>query len=321
MNPPKKRFILFTLIIFINLLSVVCLNWDGLLREYRFWQDFDFIEVNEQGYKEYMHLKSGVVMVLLPGGEFLMGSPEDEVDRREDEFLHRVRVSPFLIAKYEVSQSVWEKVIGTHSSVRLGSSLPVEVSWDDCYGSNNSFCKQLGLHLPTEAQWEYSCRAGSSTKFSFGEKLNVKDVNFSLPIILLDSSDGKVDQTESKMDYNDRGHLVDVTSLKANSFGLHNVHGNVLEWCEDVYNEKYYLNENAKNGDLASLSGSIYRVLRGGRYNQTERFCRSAMRFFQRGDSEMSPGPEYFGQSTGGVSFGQFHGHGFRPVYNLTLSR
>jgi formylglycine-generating enzyme required for sulfatase activity/serine/threonine protein kinase len=227
---------------------------------------FTFLARNQQGYPEYRHDKTGRVFVLLPGGKFRMGSPETEASRGTDEGpVHEVELSPFLIAKHELTQAVWEKVMGANpSSFKGGKDLPVEtVSWDDC----KSFCDKTGLGFPTEAQWEYACRAGTQTPFSFGGTITTDQVNY----------DGNFPYGNSpKGTY--RQKTVPVGSLPANAFGLHEMHGNVWEWCFDVYDGEFYKKPEATKKDPRCEAGSVYRVLRGGSWVCLAWYCRTAYR-------------------------------------------
>ena len=156
--------------------------------------------------------------MLIPVGKFMMGSPKSEKDRLEKEAQHEVTISkPFYIGKYEVTQDQWEAVMGDNSSVLKGGKLPVtNVSWDDC----QKFIKNLnaktngGYRLPTEAEWEYACRAGTTTVYSFGDKITPEDANYGSKI----------------------GKPVPVGSYKPNAFGLYDMHGNVFELCIDWIN-------------------------------------------------------------------------------------
>jgi formylglycine-generating enzyme required for sulfatase activity len=217
---------------------------------------FTRLDVNAQGYPEYRHEKTGLLFVLLPGGKFRMGSPETEASRGTDEGpVHEVELSPFLIAKHEVTQEVWVKVMGTSPSFFKGERhLPVEkVSWDDC----KAFCDKTGLAFPTEAQWEYACRAGTQTPFSFGATITTDQVKYH----------GKYPQK-----------TVPVGSLLANAFGLHEMHGNLWEWCFDVHDDQFYRKPEATKKDPRCEAGSVFRVLRGGSWGNYARGCRSALR-------------------------------------------
>ena len=140
--------------------------WDDISIWYRLSRDFERLRTNEQRYREYRHRQTGIVMVRVPGGTFWMGSPESEAGRVDNEGpVHEVTLSPFLIAKYEVSQAEWKKIMGDNPSKLKGDALPVTmISWKDC----QEFCEKTGLSFPTEAQWEYSCRAGTTTRFWSG---------------------------------------------------------------------------------------------------------------------------------------------------------
>jgi formylglycine-generating enzyme required for sulfatase activity len=193
-------------------------------------------------------------MVLVPAGKFVMGSPKKEKDRSDDETQHEVTLTkPFYIGKYEVTQEQWEAVMGKNPSRRKGAKLPVtDVSWNDC----QDFIKKLnaktngGYRLPTEAEWEYSCRAGTSTAYSYGDKLTRSDANI----------DG--DSTKA------------VGSYKPNAFGLYDMHGNVFEWCNDCY-------ANYPAGAVIDPKGPATgksRVMRGGSYYWTASIARSSSR-------------------------------------------
>ena len=156
-------------------------------------------------------------MVLIPAGKFMMGSPESENDRNDDEDQHEVTLTkPYYMGKYEVTQEQWEAVMGDNPSKIKGEKLPVtHVTWKDC----QDFIKKLnaktngGYRFPTEAEWEFACRAGTSTAYSYGDKITPKDANY------------------------DELKTVAVGSYKPNAFGLYDMHGNVWEWCEDWYED------------------------------------------------------------------------------------
>jgi formylglycine-generating enzyme required for sulfatase activity len=232
-------------------------------------EGFDPLGDNEQGYPEYCHLATGLIFVLLPGGSFLMGSPEDEPGYWFAEGrVHEVELSPFVIAKYEVTQEVWERVMGSNrSSFRdfpESPSHPVEeVSWNDA----QAFCQATGLKLPTEAQWEYAARAGTRTAFYNG------------PITQLSCT--PLDPLLDAIGWycGNSGNRTHPVGEKApNAFGLHEMHGNVWEWCKDVYDSSFYEKPEARKKDPDATTGSWLRVVRGGGWIYDARLCRSAER-------------------------------------------
>ena len=192
-------------------------------------------------------------MVLIPAREFQMGSPESEKYHQDNALQHEVTLTkPFYMGKYEVTQEQWESVMGNNPSSRTkGAKLPVtNVSWEDC----QEFIKKLnektsgGYRLPTEAEWEYACRAGTTTAYSFGDKITPKDANY----------------------YHSKGKPVAVGSYRPNAFGLYDMHGNVLEWCEDWYGD---YPKGAVTDPKGPATGKN-RMLRGAF------FARSSYRFF-----------------------------------------
>ena len=185
-------------------------------------------------------------MVLIPAGKFMMG------DLGKD---HEVTLTkPFYMGKYEVTQDQWQAVMGSNPSDAKGLKLPVtNVSWNDC----QDFIKKLnaktngGYRLPTEAEWEYACRAGSKTVYSFGDSIIKGDAN-----------------------YGPGGKSVAVGSYKPNAFGLFDMHGNVWEWCEDWLGG---YPEEAVTDPMGAVMGN-FRVLRGGSFYAVALKVRSADR-------------------------------------------
>jgi formylglycine-generating enzyme required for sulfatase activity len=195
-------------------------------------------------------------MVLIPEGKFMMGSPESEKGRRDDETQHEVTLTkPFYIGKYEVMQEQWEAVMGNNpSSSTKGAKLPVtDVSWEDC----QEFIKKLnaktngGYRFLTEAEWEYACRAGTTTAYSVGESLTESEANI----------------------YGDSTKAVG--SYKPNAFGLYDMHGNVCEWCEDWYGDY----PTGAATDPKGPATGTYRVLRGGSFAGGVSWARSTIRY------------------------------------------
>ena len=213
----------------------------------------------------------GVTMelVLIPAGEFMMGSPANEAKRGSDESQHRVRITrAFYMGKYEVTQAEYQVVMGTNPSKFKGASNPVEqVSWND----STEFCRKLSersgkqVRLPTEAEWEYACRAGTTTPFHYGSSLGSDQANF----------DGNFpDGGAARGTYREK--TTPVGSFQANAWGLHDMHGNVWEWCGDWYDEGYYGKSPGQNPTGPTSGG--YRVLRGGAWSNFGLSCRSALR-------------------------------------------
>ncbi|MBI4851176.1 MAG: formylglycine-generating enzyme family protein [Acidobacteria bacterium] len=185
---------------------------------------------------------------------------------------HKVKVPAFYIGKYQVTQEQWEEIMGNNPSYLKGDNkLPVEnVSWED----STEFCKKLSektgkeYRLPSEAEWEYACRAGSETPFAFGETITLEIVNYKGKYPYGEAPKGKY-----------RGKTTPVGSLGvANEFGLYDMHGNVWEWCQDPWHDNY---SNAPtDGSVWELtpSNNMPRVLRGGSRKDLAYNCRSAYR-------------------------------------------
>jgi len=220
-----------------------------------------------RGKVEKIDLGQGVIleMVYIRGGSFQMGSPESEKDRGSDEGpVHTVMLSDFWIGKYEITQKQWQAIMGNNPSNWKGEDLPVEnVSWNDC----QEFCRKLSektgkrFTLPTESQWEYSCRAGSQTRFCFGDS----DSGLEEYAWYWDNSQtGQTRQTHP------------VGQKKPNVWGLYDMHGNVWEWCQDWHHDNY--NGAPADGSAWELPAGSVRVLRWGSWYNNPRNCRSASR-------------------------------------------
>jgi formylglycine-generating enzyme required for sulfatase activity len=237
--------------------------------------------------------------VRIEGGTFTMGSSSTEVNRLDNEVQHQVTVNSFSMGKYEVTQAEYEAVMGSNPSFFKGGRLPVEqVSWYDAieYCNKRSENERLspaytinkvrvdpnntndndnvkwqvtwnknasGYRLPTEAEWEYSCRAGMTGPFNTGSNITTAQANY----------DGNYPyNNNAKGTYREK--TTDVGSFAANRWGLHDMHGNVYEWCWDWYGT-YPVS--AQSNPDGAVSG-VYRVIRGGSWGDYAQYLRSADR-------------------------------------------
>ena len=210
--------------------------------------------------------------VWIPPGSFMMGSPKDENVRGGDEKQHKVTLTKgFYMGVYTVTQEQWQEVMGNNpSSFKGEKNLPVEtVSWDDC----QEFIKKLRekdkklYRFPTEAEWEFACRAGTKTPFHFGETISTDQANYNGDFTYGDGKKGTFRQKTTP-----------VGSFPANAWGLHDMHGNVFQWCQDWYGD--YPQKEAV--DPKGPEKGEYRVLRGGSWDLTPDGCRSASHFRTR---------------------------------------
>ncbi|MFM5938866.1 MAG: formylglycine-generating enzyme family protein, partial [Dolichospermum sp.] len=215
----------------------------------------------------------------IPGGTFMMGSPENEEGSINSERpQHEVTIKPFLMGKYPVTQKQWRAVAALEKvnvdleadpsyfeadpSYFEDNNLPVEhISWHEAV----EFCARLSrmanktYRLPTEAEWEYACRAGTTTPFYCGDKITTKLANYDRSYTYNDEQEG----------------TTEVGSFPPNLFGLYDMHGNVWEWCQDTWHDNY---EGAPIDGSAWISLTNRKVLRGGSWNYYPVLCRSASR-------------------------------------------
>ncbi|MEO0835440.1 MAG: formylglycine-generating enzyme family protein [Cyanobacteria bacterium J06642_3] len=233
--------------------------------------EFDAVTVNAQGEEikreqrcaqyitENLSNSIKLEMIYIPGGTFAMGSPQGE-GQKDEKPQHEVTVSSFWMGKYPITQAQYQQVMGKNPSRFKGDNHPVEtVSWEDTV----EFCQRLSqqtekeYRLPSEAEWEYACRAGTTTPYNFGDTITNKLANYS----------GNVGETNT------------VGKYLPNAFGLCDMHGNVWEWCEDNWHNNY---QDAPNDASAWLSGNSYsKILRGGSFDFIPLGCaqRSATTF------------------------------------------
>jgi len=213
----------------------------------------------EQAIKDALH-SIQTEMVTIPSGSFMMGSNDEDSDEKP---VHRVHINSFKMGKYEVTQPLWQAVMGKNPSRFKGENRPVEnVSWNDIQTFIRKLNSQTGKHfrLPSEAEWEYAARAGSTTKYSWGDSAGHNLAN----------CDGCGSQW-------DKEKTAPVGSFSANKFGLYDMHGNVWEWVQDRWHDSY---NGAPNDGSAWVSGSeSYRVLRGGSWLTDPYALRLAVRY------------------------------------------
>ncbi|MBU2548274.1 MAG: SUMF1/EgtB/PvdO family nonheme iron enzyme [Proteobacteria bacterium] len=210
----------------------------------------------------------GMNFVLIPAGSFLMGSPPDEPDRKDDETRHPVTISrSFYLQATEVTQGQWQAVMGNNPSQNstCGNDCPVEnISWDDARDFIARLNAKEGTNayrLPTEAEWEYACRAGSKTAFSWGGQADCSKANYGL------GYSGECKGTNP-------GHTMKVGLFPPNAWGLYDMHGNVWEWCADWYGA--YPSSPAT--DPTGPAMGSFRVFRGGGWGRDAAYCRAALR-------------------------------------------
>jgi formylglycine-generating enzyme required for sulfatase activity len=244
------------------------------------WKVLDDLQKTQPERPKMFTGSFGMRFALIPGGKFSMGSALGECGRRDNEGpVHEVLLTrPFYLSITPVTQEQYVKVMGVNPSrfqeaAGGGPEHPVEcVSWDDAV----AFCARLSdlpaekeaaraYRLPTEAEWEYACRAGSTTPFHGGDMLSAREASF-----------------DGNHPYGDAVRMptaprtVKVGSFAANYFGLYDMHGNVWEWCADWYDASYY--QNSPRQDPPGPASGVYRVLRGGSWRNQAATCRSAYR-------------------------------------------
>nr|WP_239124884.1 formylglycine-generating enzyme family protein [Leptolyngbya sp. CCY15150] len=239
------------------------------------------VRQTRQGRTEYRQesLGQGVTLdlMLMPSGTFTMGSPDGE-GYKDEQPQHSVTIASFWMGKYPVTQSQWrtvsalpriERDLDVDPASFKGDNRPVEkVSWYDAV----EFCQRLSKHtereyrLPSEAEWEYACRAGTTTPFYVGPTITTDLANYNGNYTYSNGSTGIY-----------REETTEVGSFPANAFGLYDMHGNVWEWCLDHWHDTY---QDAPTDGSAWVAGgdNALRVLRGGSWSGNPRNCRSANR-------------------------------------------
>jgi formylglycine-generating enzyme required for sulfatase activity len=242
--------------------QITCPNWASALARdvFGLWAEF---KIRNQGEAVRQRFR------WIPPGNFLMGSPDHEQGRYADEDpLHKVMISHgFWLGDTACTQALWQAIMGNNPSMLKGTDRPVEmVSWNDVQEFINRLNEVVTggfFRLPTEAEWEYACRAGTRTPFWFGANINLQQVNYR----------GELPYADGKKGFF-RKQTVDVRALPCNGWGLYQMHGNVWEWCSDWHRPYRY---EAVHEPVHPEKG-IYRVLRGGSYLHEDRLVRSACR-------------------------------------------
>jgi sulfatase modifying factor 1 len=215
----------------------------------------------------------GMRLVLIPAGTFLMGSPEDEEGRGDDETQHEVTITkPFYMSIFEVTNGQYRKFKSAHDSgeyrgySRSGDRQPVvKVTWEDVTAFANWLSPRAGKStwtLPTEAQWEYACRAGTTTAFAFGTSITTDDANF----------------RDRQHSGDDSRHVAsDIGTFRPNAWGLYDMHGNAEEWCASIYRT---YPSSAVTDPPSDYAGEyeFLPIIRGGSFEQEMRYVRSAAR-------------------------------------------
>ncbi|MBD1890357.1 bifunctional serine/threonine-protein kinase/formylglycine-generating enzyme family protein [Coleofasciculus sp. FACHB-SPT9] len=266
--------------------------------------DFDVVTVNAQGmetnrcrmqakyFSEDLDRGMTLEMVEIPGGTFLMGSPDMEKKRNSNESpQHQVTVAPFFMGKFTVTQAQWKAVanlpkinrdIQPDPSYFKGTNRPVEnVSWHDTVEFCARLSKKTGksYRLPSETQWEYACRAGTTTPFHVGDTITTNLANY-------DGNSTYASEPKGKY----RLQTTEVGSFLPNAFGLYDMHGNVWEWCADIWHPSYKGAPNDGNA-WESEGDNSFRLLRSGSCINDPWDCRSAV----RGRNQPDSNSRYFG--------------------------
>lgn len=221
---------------------------------------------------------TGIEFIKVEPNCFTMGSPLTEPERVKDEKQHKVCITqPYLLGKFEITQGQWEAITGKKPAhfEKCGSRCPIEnISWKEIQSFISILKIKTGLQfrLPTEAEWEFAARAGTTTPFSFGNNINTAQVNYDGDHPYIGKASGQ-----------DRKSPLPVGSLPANAWGFHDMHGNVWEFVQDWHNIDYY--KNSPLNDPEGPKKGSFLVRRGGSWRFGARFCRSAYRGRFRSDS------------------------------------
>jgi formylglycine-generating enzyme required for sulfatase activity len=242
--------------------------------------------------REVLNKTVSLDMVSIPGGTFMIGASENEQGASSDEYpQHQVSIAPFFMSKYPITQAQYEAIAGNNPSHFKGANRPVEqVSWDEAVEFCDRLSQKNGKHyrLPSEAEWEYACRANTTTPFHFGQTITTDLANYR-------GTDWEYQGTTYPGNYGDgpkglhRKQTTDVGSFSPNAFGLYDMHGNVWEWCADPWHENYNGAPNdGRVWEMDSDRDNNYRLLRGGSWTVFPQSCRSANRHWLSRDKRLN---------------------------------
>ncbi len=231
------------------------------------FEDKNIKIVSEKDTVTAIELIDEMQWVDIPAGTFIMGSPSNEVERSDDETQHQVSLNAFKMSKYAVTFEQYDIFCDATGSGRpsdegwgRGKRPVINVDWNNA----TAFAECMGFRLPTEAEWEYACRAGTTTAFNTGNNLTTAQANYNGDYPYSTNAKGKY-----------REKTLPVGSFTPNAWGLYDMHGNIWEWCSDWYGRRY--SKRAQTNPKGPLSGSE-RVCRGGSWLMNAGLCRSAER-------------------------------------------
>jgi formylglycine-generating enzyme required for sulfatase activity len=216
-------------------------------------------------------LSEGVTLdlILIPGGTFKMGDNRHHPDEQP---IHQVTLSPFYMGKYPITQAQYRSIMGEHQGFGIGTDYPIEqINWHDALEFCTKLAQQTGkqYRLPSESQWEYACRATTTTAFHFGDTITPDLANYNGDYPYNGAPQGE-----------NREQTTPVGNFPPNAFGLYDMHGNVWEWCLDEYQPNYQIAPTDGSAWINpnSLESEQKRVMRGGAWDYVAKGCRSTVR-------------------------------------------
>jgi len=218
------------------------------------------------------HSKPLIEWVTIPQGTFIMGNTIDKLNKGSDEQPHQVKLNAFKMSKYKITFAQYDAFCDATGRQKLddegwgrGDRPVINVTWYDA----DAFAKWIGCRLPTEAEWEYACRADTKTPFNTGGNLTTNQANYNGNYPYLNNEKGVF-----------RAKTIPVGSFKPNNWGLYDMHGNVWEWCSDWYGKYQKMSQKNPSGPKSGTG----KVIRGGSWNLYAKYCRSDFRNYMRPD-------------------------------------